>query len=175
MDSKDIKEEKITTAVGLNIDKPKVVIQQKEQVEDSNEYVSPNLGKQVRRLDPNLVDKARSIYIATEKSMDQIALELNINKHTLYRYSRTEKWALLKQNPEFSNWSRELVDELYTSINFFTDAKNIMHNLLLREEYQNPKDIKGLVEAFKVADERTTNLRLLKENMNKGDSEGYEE
>lgn len=137
--------------------------------------VGTNTGRQIRKLDPSLVNKARSIYITTEKSMDQIALELGINKFTLYRYSRKEKWALLKQNPEFNSWSRELVDEVYTSINFFSDAKNVLHNLLMQEQFQNPKDIKMMVEAFKVADERTTNLRLLKENVNKDEDDTYEE
>lgn len=179
MSPKDIKEDKITVATGLNTKKVEVELEPVEYEEDDDEtesnYKAPNTGRQLRRVDQNLIDKARALYISTEKSIDQISLEVNVNKHTLHRYSRIEKWSLLKQNPEFNSWSRELVDEVYSSINFFTDSKNIMHSLLLREEYQNPKDIKVLVEAFKMADERTTNLRLLRENMNKGDSENYEE
>lgn len=170
----NIKEKTIEGNVGLVEEKQTRIVLQDDELEEKTVPARTNKGRQVRKLDPSLVEKARSIYIATDKSMDSIALELGINRHTLYKYSREEKWALLKQNPEFQSWSRELVDELYTSINFFTDSKNILHSLLLREENQNPKDVKLLIEAFKIADERTTNLRLLRENMNK-DTDTYEE
>ena len=73
-------------------------------------------------------------------------------------------------NPDEVDRNRALADEIYATINFMDDAKKILHQLLNQKEYQTPKDVKILVEAFRMADDRTTQLRLIRENV-KGD--GY--
>lgn len=124
-------------------------------------------GKSKQMTDVETLNRARSLYITTDMSIPAIAEQLGISKHTLAKYCQSEKWSLLKQNPEFKDWSLEMVDEIYNRIDFYNDSQKILHDLLLREEYQTPKDIKMIVEAYRVADERTVSLRLLRENGNK--------
>lgn len=124
-------------------------------------------GKSKQMTDVETLNRARSLYITTDMSIPAIAEQLGISKHTLAKYCQSEKWSLLKQNPEFKDWSLEMVDEIYNRIDFYNDAQKILHDLMLREEYQTPKDIKMIVEAYRVADERTVSLRLLRENGNK--------
>lgn len=138
--------------------------------EDTNErqLVRKSLkGKSKQMTDVETLNRARSLYITTDMSIPAIAEQLGISKHTLAKYCQSEKWSLLKQNPEFKDWSLEMVDEIYNRIDFYNDAQKILHDLMLREEYQTPKDIKMIVEAYRVADERTVSLRLLRENGNK--------
>lgn len=124
-------------------------------------------GKSKQMTDVETLNRARSLYITTDMSIPAIAEQLGISKHTLAKYCQSEKWSLLKQNPEFKDWSLEMVDEIYNRIDFYNDAQKVLHDLMLREEYQTPKDIKMIVEAYRVADERTVSLRLLRENGNK--------
>lgn len=127
-------------------------------------------GKGRKKVDEELLLTARSLYITTEMSIPAVAKQVGINESTLYEYSRKEKWNLLKVNPDEVDRNRALADEIYATINFMDDAKKILHQLLNQKEYQTPKDVKILVEAFRMADDRTTQLRLIRENV-KGD--GY--
>lgn len=129
--------------------------------------------KQKRQIDTDLIARARSMYITTDLSINSIAEQLGINKFTLQKYCQNEKWSLLKQKPEFSDWSLEIVNEIYEKIDFYADAQKLLHNLMLDVSYQTPKDIKLIVDAFKVADERMTALRLIKENGNKENGTEY--
>lgn len=122
------------------------------------------------KVDTEKLKIARSLYISTDMSLKEIADKVGIKEQTLSKYSSKEAWSMLKVNPEFEVFSRELVDSIYVSLDFFDDAKDILHSTLKKKEFQTPKDIKMIVEAFKVADERTNALRLLKENANR---DGY--
>lgn len=124
-------------------------------------------GKAKNLTDVDTLNRARSLYITTDMSLPLIAEQLGISKYTLQKYCQREKWSLLKQNPEFNDWSVEMVDEIYTRIEFYNDAQKLLHDLLLREENQTPKDVKAIIEAYKITDERTISLRLLRENGNK--------
>ncbi len=125
------------------------------------------------KIDQDVVARARALYITTDMSVAAIASQLKMNKHTLQRYCQNEKWSLLKQNPQFEDWSLEIVNEIYDKIDFYNDTQKLLHRLLLDENYQTPKDIKMIVEAYKVADERTTALRLIRENGNKTNGTDY--
>ena len=125
------------------------------------------------KIDKDEVARARALYITTDMSVAAIASQLKMNKHTLQRYCQNEKWSLLKQNPQFEDWSLEIVNEIYDKIDFYNDTQKLLHRLLLDENYQTPKDIKMIVEAYKVADERTTALRLIRENGNKTNGTDY--
>lgn len=128
-------------------------------------------GKQKNMTDVDTLNRARSMYITTDMSIPMIAEQLGISKYTLSKYCQSEKWSLLKQNPEFKDWSLEVVNEIYDRITFYNDAQKLLHDLMLREEYQTPKDIKMIIEAYKVADERTMALRLIRENGDKVNGE----
>ncbi len=134
---------------------------------------SSKLGKQRKSVSTDLIARARSLYITTDMSIVAIAEQLGLNKFTLQKYCQVEKWSLLKQKPEFSDWSLEVVNEIYDKISFYNDAQSILHNIMLDEQYQTPKDLKSIVEAYRTSDERMTALRLLKENANKENDTEY--
>lgn len=144
-----------------------------EEVENKTIYVSPLKGKQRNRIDPEKIDRARSMYITTDLSINSIADQLGLNKYSLQKFCQDEKWSLLKQNPQFEDWSLEVVNEIYDKLDFYNDTQKLLHKMLLDEMYQTPKDVKMLVEAYKTADERTTALRLLKENANRQNGTDY--
>lgn len=144
-----------------------------EEVENKTTYVSPLKGKQRNRIDPEKIDRARSMYITTDLSINSIADQLGLNKYSLQKFCQDEKWSLLKQNPQFEDWSLEVVNEIYDKLDFYNDTQKLLHRMLLDEMYQTPKDVKMLVEAYKTADERTTALRLLKENANRQNGTDY--
>lgn len=146
---------------------------QDDVIEETSTYVSPLKGKQRNRIDPEKIDKARSLYITTDMSIGVIAEQLGLNKYTLQKFCQDEKWSLLKQNPKFDDWSLEVVNEIYDKLDFYSDTQKLLHSMLLNEMYQTPKDVKMLVEAYKTADERTTALRLLKENANRVNGTDY--
>lgn len=102
---------------------------------------------------------ARRIYITTNKSIATIADELNLSKYSLQKIAQKEKWTLLKQNPDVTAWSNEAIEELYTSINFYDEAKARLFEMLYMEQWQNPTDLKKIVETFKMSDEKTTQIR----------------
>lgn len=58
-------------------------------------------------------------------------------------------------------WSDEAIEEIYNSVNFYDDAKSILHDMLFQGEFQNPSDLKKIVEAFKMSDEKTTQYRSI--------------
>ena len=145
-----------------------VLLQADDDTNEEKQLVRKSLkGKSKQMTDVDTLNRARSLYITTDMSIPAIAEQLGISKHTLAKYCQSEKWSLLKQNPEFQDWSLEMVNEIYSRINFYNDSQKILHDLLLREEFQTPKDIKMIVEAYRAADERTVSLRLLRENGNK--------
>ena len=144
-----------------------------EELKTKTTYVSPLKGKQRNRIDPEKIDRARSMYITTDLSINSIADQLGLNKYSLQKFCQDEKWSLLKQNPQFEDWSLEVVNEIYDKLDFYNDTQKLLHKMLLDEMYQTPKDVKMLVEAFKTADERTTALRLLKENANRQNGTDY--
>ena len=144
-----------------------------EKAESKTTYVSPLKGKQRNRIDPEKIDRARSMYITTDLSISAIADQLGLNKYSLQKFCQDEKWSLLKQNPQFEDWSLEVVNEIYDKLDFYNDTQKLLHKMLLDEMYQTPKDVKMLVEAYKTADERTNALRLLKENANRQNGTDY--
>ena len=70
-------------------------------------------------------------------------------------------------------YAAKTINEIYDKLDFYNDTQKLLHKMLLDESYQTPKDVKMLVEAFKTADERTTALRLLKENANRQNGTDY--
>ena len=178
-----MREEKIEDVITLSGEVPtknieytedSVEVLESEEVEEAViDPKRPEPGKQRRALDTDIVARARSLYITTDMSINAISEQLGVNRHTLARYCQNEKWSLLKQNPDFEDWSLEVVNEIYDKIDFYNDSQKLLHRLLLDENYQTPKDIKMIVEAYRAADERTTALRLLKENGNKANGTDY--
>ncbi len=150
-----------------------IIDDNEENLDNKTTYVSPLKGKQRNRIDPEKIDRARSMYITTDLSINSIAEQLGLNKYSLQKFCQDEKWSLLKQNPQFEDWSLEVVNEIYDKLDFYNDTQKLLHKMLLDESYQTPKDVKMLVEAFKTADERTTALRLLKENANRQNGTDY--
>jgi predicted DNA-binding protein YlxM (UPF0122 family) len=160
-----VEEKKIDTKVSLCLN------DNVEEIQEAVVVTTPRKkGVGRDKVDTEKLKIARSLYISTDMSLKEIADKVGIKEQTLSKYSSKEAWSMLKVNPEFEVFSRELVDSIYVSLDFFDDAKDILHSTLKKKEFQTPKDIKMIVEAFKVADERTNALRLLKENANR---DGY--
>ena len=157
-----MEEKKIDTKVSLCLNN------NAEEIQEAVVVTTPRKkGVGRDKVDTEKLKIARSLYISTDMSLKEIADKVGMKEQTLSKYSSKEAWSMLKVNPEFEVFSRELVDSIYVSLDFFDDAKDILHTTLKKKEFQTPKDIKMIVEAFKVADERTSALRLLKENANR--------
>lgn len=107
------------------------------------------------------INLARRLYITTNQSLVEIALDLGLSKYTLQKISQKEKWTLLKQNPDFNTWSDEALSEVYTSMDFYDEVKIRLTEMLYAEQWQNPSDFKKIVESFRLADEKTTQLRSI--------------
>lgn len=135
-----------------------------EEIVISNENDEPKvtvLPPSTINLSDDKTNIARRMYITTDKSIATIANELGLSKFALQKKAQKEKWTLLKQNPDTIAWSDEAIEEIYNSVNFYDDAKAILHDMLFQGEFQNPSDLKKIVEAFKMSDEKTTQYRSI--------------
>ena len=131
------------------------------------EIVEEKKGKPTKKGEGDKIALARALYISTDMSIPAVARQIGVSEETLYKHSAKGKWSLLKVNPEFQEWSLQLVNEIYESIDFYEKAKDSIGQMLGMAEYFNPKDVKVIVEAYRLAEDRTTSLRLIKENGNK--------
>lgn len=115
--------------------------------------------------DPEVISRARALYIAQNMSLTQISKSLGISEHTIADYCKKEKWTLYRSNPDLVEWSAEMFDDIYNNIGFYDRAKEVLSGMLEVEAFQSPKDVKAIIESFKIAEERTTSLRLIRENV----------
>ncbi|MGL6099637.1 MAG: hypothetical protein ACRC0G_08415, partial [Fusobacteriaceae bacterium] len=115
-------------------------------------------------LDPTVVSRARALYIAGNMSLPKVAKELGVSEHTLDTYRKKEKWTIYRSNPELIEWAEEMFSDVYENIGFYDRAKEVLVSMLEVDAFQSPKDVKAIIESFKIAEERTTSLRLIREN-----------
>lgn len=148
--------EKIVKSDFTLIDDDEIIIDKTENEENIDVLPPMKLN-----LEDDKTNIARRMYITTNKSIATIANELGLSKFALQKKAQKEKWTLLKQNPDMIAWSDEAIEEIYNSVNFYDDAKSILHDMLFQGEFQNPSDLKKIVEAFKMSDEKTTQYRSI--------------
>ncbi|MGL4970546.1 MAG: terminase gpP N-terminus-related DNA-binding protein [Cetobacterium sp.] len=115
-------------------------------------------------VDPKIISKARALYISANMSIPKIAKEVGVSEHTIADYCKKEKWTLYRSAPDLMEWSEEMFDDIYGNITFYDRAKEVLVSMLEVEAFQSPKDIKAIIESFRIAEERTTSLRLVREN-----------
>lgn len=151
----DIKEKRIATEVEINLE-----LQGLEIIEDAP-VVAPQMSRAGRKIDPELVNKARALYIANNLTLTEISEHLNINIHTLRDYCKNQKWNIFKTNPDFTEYTEELFAEIYNNLDFYDMARNVCKQMAENKIYHNPRDMKTIVETFKQADERSTSLRII--------------
>ncbi|MGL5594101.1 MAG: hypothetical protein ACRDDH_09220 [Cetobacterium sp.] len=121
--------------------------------------------KKTHIMDPDIVSRARALYISQNMSLPKIATALGVSEHTLADYCKKEKWTLYRSNPDLVEWSAEMFDDIYNNIGFYDRAKEVLAGMLEVDAFQSPKDVKAIIESFKIAEERTTSLRLIRENV----------
>lgn len=121
--------------------------------------------KKSNTMDPDIISRARALYIAQNMSLPKIASSLGVSEHTLADYCKKERWTLYRSNPDLVEWSAEMFDDIYDNISFYDRAKEVLASMLEVDAFQSPKDVKAIIESFKIAEERTTSLRLIRENV----------
>lgn len=115
-------------------------------------------------IDPALVSKARAMYISGNMSLAKVSSALGVSENTLKDYCKREKWTLYRTSPDLMEWSEEMFDDIYGNVNFYDRAKEVLAGMIEVDAFQSPKDVKAIIESYKIAEERTTSLRLIREN-----------
>lgn len=121
--------------------------------------------------DQGMIAKARALYISQNMSLAKVAIAVGMSEHTLADYCKKEKWTLYRTNPDMVEWSTEMFSDIYDNIGFYDRAKTVLIEMLEVEAFQSPKDVKAIIESFRIAEERTTSLRLIRENASALDGE----
>lgn len=164
-------EKMITKEVTVILDDNNDIIVPEETV--GSKISKANKGKKKTKAESEKIALARSLYITTDLSIPAVAKQVGIEEGTLYKYSAEGKWSLLKVNPEQSEWGLQVVDTIYEAIDFYEKAKELLGKMLESKEFFNPKDIKLVIEGYRIAEDRTMALRLIKENGNRDNGTDY--
>lgn len=155
-------EERIEEEVEVNLDFEIEEIESDITKGSTLDMIKTFKPKQAQNALPNdIVSRARAMYIANDMSLTEVASSLGCSVRTLQRYCADQKWTIFKNNPNLLTYTEELFDEIYQNLNFYDMARAICSDMISLEMYQNPKDIKTIIEAFKMADERSTQLRII--------------
>lgn len=110
------------------------------------------------------IDKARMMYLTTDKSITEVARELDMSPSTLYKWCSKENWVMFKTSSNKVEVSGVVFEEICSSIGFYNKVKKAIDNLI--EQTEDIHELKKCVETYKMAEERIKELMLFEEEDN---------
>lgn len=156
-----MKEKKIEEVVEFSVGDDLIKTSMSQELSANKEVIKTH----GNALDRSIINRARALYLLNDSwSIKDVAENLGISEFTLQDYCTREKWNLYKRGKDLVGWTEATFDTIYSDLDFYESAKEILKMMIKEDVNQNPKDMKTIIEAYKTTEERTTSLRLIREN-----------